>query len=149
MFNNIVVWAGRGLWYVLPKPQPNGAVGVLSLLSDFNVLYSCGRGIVAAGNAQLPGWIHAGLQYDCETRTTDPGLRDPAAGTLNPRQIRLSTGLLVSPTPQRGNWSAGTGQISALSKYADLTGPAARITTHSLSFSRSRGTCAIPKTGAK
>jgi hypothetical protein len=82
VFNNIVVGAAMGLDYVLPKPGT--AIGVLSLLSDYNVLYSCGQAIVAAYNPQIPGWIHNGLQYDCQTRTTDPGLLDPATGDFTP-----------------------------------------------------------------
>jgi hypothetical protein len=82
VFNNIVVGAARGLNYVLPKPGV--AIGVLSLLSDYNVLYSCSRAIEAAYNPQMPGWFHDGLKYDCETRTTDPGLRDPATGDFTP-----------------------------------------------------------------
>jgi Right handed beta helix region len=104
VFNNIVVGARTGLWYVLPKPQPAGAIGVLNLLSDYNVLYSCGQAIVAAGNVQLPKWIHAGLQYDCETRTTDPGLRDPAAGDFTPttqEALDRAARLTYSPTWQR------------------------------------------------
>jgi hypothetical protein len=82
VFNNIVVGPARGLDYVLPTPGV--AIGVISLLSDYNVLWSCGQPIVAAFNSQLPGWIHNGLKYDCDTRTTDPGLRNILTGDFTP-----------------------------------------------------------------
>jgi hypothetical protein len=82
VFNNIVVEAARGVDYVLPAAGQ--AIGVLSLLSDYNVLFACKQAIVAAFNPQMHPWIHAGVQYDCETRTTDPGLASPSTGDLAP-----------------------------------------------------------------
>jgi hypothetical protein len=82
VFNNIVVDSWEGVDYVLPTP--GHAVGVLSLLSDFNVLFACKQPIFAAFNPQIPNWFHNGVRYDCNTSTLDPGLRSPATGDFTP-----------------------------------------------------------------
>jgi hypothetical protein len=96
VFNNIVVTSAYGVNYVLPSP---GAVGVLELLSDYNVLHDCTHAIVAAYNPQVPGWVHNGRRYDCSTNTSDPGLRWIRGQYMPTTAVAVDKAALLSNRP--------------------------------------------------